>query len=273
MKTYLIIPTADILTKLPRGPMERALERFDALSVKVSDGHRAFQPVRAEKIIKTFRDVNPNAEVWGWGWQKCHTEQMAQLEARTASKLCRDHELDLYAADLEIGWSGSKDRGTKYPDPYGNSIAFAKEFKQGTQAKLAANVFTWKTNSWGQKLHDADSMEHFDMWMPMQHGTSRDAIEKHWMRKNYVYPGMVIAPQIGVGRVDKNGKVWGFWHTRGQVEGYRDLLYRTRPQWVGFYLGYGGGERLIKDSKHYPSVASCVDELNDTLEEWKRWEE
>lgn len=206
-----------------------------------------------------------------WEYLIFKDEKEAAKEGYRLGKLCYKHRIKVFWADGEDGWAGTG-RFPRYPKPYRNMLAFIKAFRLAAPSytKLAYNGYSWNRTSkatGARRLHDALMMRLFDIWAPMNYGTSSDTVEKHWNRKCFKYRTLQrlrVVPMIGVGRIDKSGHTWGDWDT------HLHLLLSTPVDGVNFYFGNGARNQMFKGNARHKALIEAVPELKT---EWGVYDE
>lgn len=244
-------------TELPHrdGTLEY-LKAFDSINAKLGAYSRGFG-----KVIDAV-----GAERHLWEYLEWNNVAKAKEAGEHWGKMCHLHKIKVFHANMEAGTSGTAPYAY-YPNPYECAEAFVKAFRAAapTYTKLWYNGWTWASTSDRRKLHDYALMKQFDAWNPQNHGTSRAPIARYWDSKCFKYkkslPSLLTIPMIGVGRVDSDGAVWGFWDT------YKKLLRDTEVDGVDFYFGNGAGPRMLGYLPHFPSLLEAVEELRSD----RRW--
>lgn len=240
------------ISELPKNTPTDPLGYFDAVSLKLASWTGAFGR-RLDRL---------NIERQGWDWIDPEGTTPEILGKRHGLS-CRKWKLRTFYANCEIDWSNS-------PAPYNFLVRYVKAFRAyaPSDTKLAYNGFSWDTNSRHLKLHDKVLMKMFDIWAPMNYGTSRAAIAEHWAAKVYKYSmldHLEIYPMVGVGRIDKDGKVWGFWSDGSDGPGLRTLLLNSNIDGVCFFFGNGAKEQLLVGNMYHPALVRVADEITHML--------
>lgn len=236
--------------ELPDGPNYACLKAFDHVNVKLGAYSRGFG--------KTIDAAG--AERHLWEYLVFNSVAKAEAEGKRWGQLCHRHSIKVFHANMEAGVSGT-DPYPKYPNPYDAIQAFVRAFRAHAPSytKLWYNGWTWAATSDRRKLHDVKLMRQFDGWNPQIHGTTPSTILDTWDGKAFKYkaslPDQDVYPMTGVGRVDKDGKRWGFWRE------YKKKLLETDVDGVDFYFGNGAKQRMYGTLPHFPSLLDCVDEL------------
>lgn len=220
---------------------------FDAISMKFTEW-AALKHKKHALLVK---------EKHAWEWASFRTKASAQLEGIRLGKLCSSYDIDVFYINAEAEWAGV-DRFKHYGDPYLNMEVFIKYFRMyaPSKTKLAYNGFSWSKNSDGRKLHDRELIKQFDYWVPMCYA----GIAKHWRTKvdKYDIPRM---PMIGVGRIDKEGVVWGNWKET------LEMIPKYPIEGICFYFGNGAKPHFMQGHSLHPSVIDCVAQLRHMWDE------
>jgi len=198
----------------------------------------------------------------GWKYLKMLTPSEGRAHGTRMGKACRSLKLHTFYANAELHWSSGS-------SPYETLQSFTTAFRAfaPSDTLLAFNGFSWSRNSEGRILHDAALIKQFDIWCPMNYGTDANSIARWWERKNFRYKGIKVYPMVGVGRVDKEGKKWGFWETP-QGTGLRQLIDKTHDRIDGicYFFGNGARQNMIESFDHHPSLIQVTEYLR------KKWD-
>lgn len=188
-----------------------------------------------------------------WEWINFTRPGGPAGEGKRLALACIEHGAKRFYANAERDWAEG-------PSPYVGMLAFIQAFRAfAPDVELFYNGFSWSATSKGVKLHDAALIDQFDGWCPMNYGTDRRTIEKHWVSKNFKYPSVrQIVPMVGVGRVDKDGRIWGFWQDRHGVSGLYSLLQKYPVDGVNFYFGNGARPRLLGEHSEHISIVDAA---------------
>lgn len=251
MKTVL---TLIKLSELPEHTPTDPLGYFDAVSLKLASWTRSFGH-RLDRL---------NIERHGWDWIDPGGTTPERL-GKKHGMACRKWRLATFYVNCEIDWSNSL-------APYDFLTRYIRALRAfaPSNTKIAYNGFSWAKNSRHMLLHDAKLMRMFDIWSPMNYGTSRAVIAKHWDEKVYKYVDLEhldIYPMVGVGRIDSKGKIWGFWSDGTRWPGLHSLLLNSKGiDGVCFFLGNGAGEQLLLGNKYHPPLVRVADEITHMTE-------
>ena len=170
---------------------------FDALSIKICDGSKAYRKKDAASIVATADELNMEAH--GWGFHYCRSVDEAKVEAEAAAGLCEELSVSAYHWNAEKEWAGSE-------DPESCAIAFAETFKlHAPDVLLFANCFSAPVTK--------DMIGLFDYYEPMIYGTRISTISNKF-KKRFSSPSMPNGKRcamVGTGRKNpKNPKqAWG----------------------------------------------------------------
>jgi hypothetical protein len=233
------------------------LKAFTAINAKLGVYSRGFG-----KVIDQI-----GAERHLWEYLTYNSVAKAKAAGAHWGKMCELHQIKVFHANQEAGTSGTVPYA-KYPNPYECNQAFMDAFIAAapTYTEIWYNGWSWAATSDGRKLHDTALIKQYDAWNPMNHGTSRSTIATYWgpdkrpaynkcFRYRGTIPDLKVIPQIGVGRIDKEGKVWGFWDT------YKKLLLTTPVDGVDFYFGNGAMPRMLNDHAQFHALVHCAEDL------------
>jgi hypothetical protein len=232
------------------GPSHDYLKAFDYVNVKLGAYSRGFG--------KTIDAMGADRHLWEY--LVFNSVAKAEAEGKKWGQMCHRHQIKVFHANMEAGVSGT-DPYPKYPNPYEAILTFVRAFRAHAPSftKLWYNGWTWAATSDRRKLHDSSLMKQFDGWNPQIHGTAPSNILDTWDVKAFKYkktvPELPSIPMIGVGRVDSEGKRWGFWAA------YKKKILDTEIDGVDFYFGNGAKHRMLQTLPHFPALVECVDEL------------
>lgn len=216
---------------------------FDEVSIKPGACTEAFKR-RLERL---------GVSLALWEWINFQRPWGAAGEGKRLALACIEHGATRFYVNAEKDWAEG-------PSPYVGMLAFVQAFRAfAPDVELYYNGFSWGVTSTGIKLHDATLIGMFDGWCPMNYGTDRRTIEKFWVTKNFKYTtARAIVPMVGVGRVDKSGKIWGFWQDRGGVKGLYSLLQMRPVDGVNFFFGNGAKERLLGEHSEHIALVDAA---------------
>lgn len=220
---------------------------FSALSVKPNQA----------ALAKTYLDrMNPRPKLHLWEWAPFKDETSAKAWGRKMALACATFGATRFYVNCEAEWSGVEGF-PRTDNPYANlfecMVSFYLHCPEGCE--LVYNGFSWARTSDGRKLHDADLIRGFYAWCPMIYGTSPRAVVQGFATKLDKYKGVKRIPMIGVGRIDKDGAVWGHWpETLAAIR-------RHKPDEVAFFFGNGAKPRYFESHPYHPSLVACAKEL------------
>lgn len=229
----------------------QALKVFDAISHKPA-GYPG-------KLIDAA-----GAERWGWEWAPFRTVKEAAVFARRMAEFCVKQRIRVFNLNCESEWAGTEPFHHRH-DPSASLREFVRVFRlyAPSDCLLAYNGFSWSRTSDGRTLHTPQIAALFDIWSPMNYTTTVTGLAKHWARKCYLYkrstPRLRVLPMVGVGRVAKDGKIWGFW----------DALYSlfadecANIEGLNFFFGNGARDQLLKGHPAHPALRVCVPALRE----------
>jgi hypothetical protein len=241
---------------------ESTLEAFDAVSVKILDGHRVFRAKSAEAILDAASVSG--CSLHGWGYHYCRNIEEAEREGKSAAKMANKLGLHSYWMNVEKHWGGTSGQ-PHTEDPPAAAIAFVTAFKQHSHAKLFFNGFSWRHTSKDAGLRPLcteEVIEAFDAFGPMCYGTTRKTIARKWRgRSRRVPDGVSWAPMVGTGRVDHRGNVWGFADDGGGHPGIITLNKECPADIVAFFYGGGCQGMLTKGNDHNPPLPEVAEML------------
>lgn len=210
---------------------------FDAVSVKICDGVKAYKKKDAAEIIATT-DVLA-IEAHGWGFHYCTSEQDARDEAEAAAGLCEELSVSAYHWNAEKQWAASE-------EPVANAIAFAETFKlHAPNVELFANCFSAPVTK--------EMMEHFDYYEPMIYGTRISTIASKFQKRfdSPSIPSRKRCAMVGTGRKNpKNPKqAWGYFSSTGdsfKQWGLDKLVPNFKPTYINYFrAGLIGKEDIM----------------------------
>lgn len=234
--------------ELPTGQRD-PLGYFDAVSLRLDKWSDSFG--RRLDLLGVER------QAWQWINWKNLAGGPAELGKRHG-QLCTKYSIRIFYANAELDYSTA-------PNPYVGMLAYINAFRAyaPTSCKLAYNGFSWQKSSDGKLLHDADLIRKFDIWCPMNYGTSRRVIERFWKEKNYKYitTGKSVYPMVGVGRRDSEGNVWGFWSDAADGKGLRTLLRESAVNGLCFFFGNGAKEQMFNGHAQHPALVDVIEEI------------
>lgn len=243
-----IVLTLVKIEELPTGQKDPC-SYFDAVSLRADAWTSAFG--RRLDLLGVERQA----------WQWINWKNLAGGAAELGKKhgiFCTKNSIALFYANAELDYSTA-------PNPYVGMLAYVNAFRAyaPTTTKLAYNGFSWARSSDGKLLHDEALIKKFDVWCPMNYGTSRSVIEKYWDEKNYKYlkTGTAIYPMVGVGRIDKDGDVWGFWSDSANHKGLKSLLRSSPLSGLCFYFGNGAKGHMFSGHAQHPALVDVIEEI------------
>lgn len=255
-------PTKFILTIWRKSQMNKDWEilinGFDALSIKVCDGHKAYRKRDAAEIVEVADRLNMEAH--GWGFHYCLNEIDAKREAETAASLCEELSLSGYHWNAEKHWAGSE-------DPESAAIAFAETFKlHSPDVKLFANCFSAPVTK--------EMMAHFDYYEPMIYGTRISTISTKFQKRfdTPSIPSNKRCAMVGTGRTNtKNPKqAWGYLNSTGR-DASKWGLDRLVPHFKPTYLNYfragliGKEDIMVAPNEFNPVLSDQVKKIKAVL--------
>lgn len=192
-----------------------------------------------------------------WEYLVFKNEAEAAAAGEKFGKLCHKHKIKVFWANSEAGVAGTEPYAWT-PRPYKALQTFVETFRRAAPSytKIGYNGFSWARTSDGRPLHDQALIDKFDFWSAMNYGTDRITIDKFWKQKNFKYRNVPTIPMIGVGRVDKSGKTWGFWDTHETL-----LLARPEVDGVNWFFGNGAKPHMLAGHKDHPPLVECAARL------------
>lgn len=214
------------------------LLQFDAVSMKFAEWKKL-----GNKIHGLFIK-----ERHAWEWATFKNENNAAIEGTRLGKACAVYNIDTFYINAEAEWAGVAPF-VHNGNPYKNMEIFITHFRRHAPktTKLAYNGFSWAKNSDGRLLHDKELMKKFDIWVPMLYSAIRELGGRKITK--YDMPRM---PMFGVGRIDKDGKVWGHW------EETMELLKKYHVDGICLYFGNGARPHFLTGHSLYPSVVESI---------------
>jgi hypothetical protein len=221
---------------------------FDALSIKICDGVKAYKKKDAADIIATADDLNMEAH--GWGFHYCTSEEDAKREAEAAAGLCEELSVSAYHWNAEKQWAGSDD-----PEAY--AMAFAETFKlHAPDVLLFANCFNAPVTK--------EMIGLFDYYEPMIYGTRISTISSKFSKRFSTpsIPKRKRCAMVGTGRKNtKNPKqAWGYLNSTGRDNarhGLDKLIPTFKPTYLNFFrAGLIGKEDIMVEPNDINPVLS-----------------
>ena len=221
---------------------------FDALSIKICDGVKAYKKKDAADIIATADDLNMEAH--GWGFHYCTSEEDAKREAEAAAGLCEELSVSAYHWNAEKQWAGSED-----PEAY--AMAFAETFKlHAPDVVLFANCFNAPVTK--------EMIGLFDYYEPMIYGTRISTISSKFSKRFSTpsIPKRKRCAMVGTGRKNtKNPKqAWGYLNSTGRDNarhGLDKLIPAFKPTYLNFFrAGLIGKEDIMVEPNDINPVLS-----------------
>lgn len=230
---------------------------FAALSVKPSQASGA--KLALDKI-NSKRATGHKVELHLWEWCDFTNKDTARAFGKKMALACLTYGATRFYANAEAQWAGVEDYAYT-AEPYQNMSEFMVMFyllcPEGCE--LVYNGFSWARTSDGRKLHDAYMIRGFNGWCPMIYGTSAANIVRGFDVKLAKYstttPNTKRIPMIGVGRIDEQGAVWGYWRETFKA------IQRHRCEEVAFFFGNGAKSRYFGSHKDHPALVLCAKEL------------
>lgn len=225
---------------------------FDAVSLKFNQYN-----------LKTYALLDGyGVERHAWEWADFGSPNQAKARGRQHGLACFKHGIKEFYINAESQWAGTG-RFPKTENPYHNMVVYVEEFRIHAPAdcKLIYNGFSWNRTSDGRRLHDDKLISRFDGWCAMNYGTTKETLEKHWEHKTFRYKdtGVKCYAMVGVGRIDNQGRVWGYWDT------HRKLLLETQPDGVCWFFGNGARNQMTEGHIDHPPLVNCADQLRRDL--------
>lgn len=226
---------------------------FDALSVKPSIAKQA-------RLLLARVPAPAHPELHLWEWFPCRTPNEGTTWGRKMAEACVAHSATRFYVNAEAEWSGVE-RFARTDDPYETLLAAMTAFYLHAPdgCELFYNGFSWARTSDGRKLHDAAMMRAFAGWCPMIYGTSPGTIVEGFRSKLNKYrkdcPSQIRTAMVGVGRVDREGRRWGFWEPT--VRAARAM----EADELAFFFGNGARSRYFEDADHHPALVKCAREV------------
>jgi hypothetical protein len=221
---------------------------FDALSIKVCDGSKAYRKKDAAELTSVADELNMEAH--GWGFHYCTSEDTARVEGEVAAGLCEELSLSAYHWNAEKQWAGSE-------EPERNAIAFAETFKiHAPDVLLFANCFNAPVTK--------EMIGFFDYYEPMIYGTRISTISSKFT-KRFGTPSMPKSKRcamVGTGRKNtKNSKqAWGYLNSTGRDDarhGLDRLVPTFKPTYLNFFrAGLVGKEDIMVEANDINPVLS-----------------
>lgn len=214
---------------------------WDFVSVKVLDGRALFEPEDAWAVVSELR--RRGLVVHGWGYHYSRTEAEATIEGQAAASVCRSYGLTGYHWNAEAPHWGAGE------NPPQAAVAFARAFKQ-----LSPQVLLWANACSGScpGAMTPWAISHFDVWEPMLYGTRPETIDRLFdERLNRFGKDRLRAAMVGTGRVDEDGRVWGFFGDRPEAPGLLSLVQREAPYAVSYFRA---PFLLLSGNAHNPSL-------------------
>lgn len=236
---------------------------FEYLSVKPNrkllPGEPAVQGVSkgwVDQIAEAKRLVPPEVQVHVWEWFPAKNPAEGKAFGERMGKLCARHGIKRFKINAEAEWAGVEGFA-RTAEPYATLFEFASQFYifAPEDCELWFNGFSWSATSDGRKLYDVDLLKAFKGRLVMTHGTDPGSLLKSARDKLAKWPTIPVIMQMGVGRRDDQGRVWGFWPT------YKRIISEFKFTEVDWYFGNGAKSRYFEDSPEYPALVKCAREL------------
>lgn len=177
-----------------------------------------------------------------------------------AGRVYKELGLDAYVIGGESRWAGV-DGQPVVKDPYENMAAFVTAFRVSapTDAKLIYKGIAYSRSSRStgyRKLHDTTLMSQFDHVCVPNLGIDPAAIREWYKARTLRYRLVTDCyPEFGVGRIDRNGDLWGDWQTS------RRLILDTNPSAVSFSFMRGSRLQMRVGHPYHPPLTQCVKEI------------
>lgn len=216
-----------------------------------------------DQIAEARARVPKGVEVHAWEWFGARNVAEGKAWGQKYGKLAARHKLRRFKVDAEAEWSG----GDGFPEtiePYATLFEAVVQFYlfAPEDCELVFNGFSWSRSSFGHKLYDNDLLRSFTGGRcVMTHGTDEAALLKSGRSKLSSWPGIKVVMQMGVGRRDDKGRVWGFWPVYQQLMREYPKLTGTELTEVDWYFGNGARDRYFNDSPDYPALVKCAREV------------
>lgn len=223
--------------------------------LKVSDGW-------VNQVAEAQRLVPPGVEVHVWEWFPAKTPAEGKAFGERMGKLCAKHGIKRFKIDAEAEWAGVEGFA-KTDAPYATLFEFASQFYlfAPEDCELWFNGFSWAATSDGRKLYDLELLKVFKGRLVMTHGTDAGSLLKSGRSKLSKWPGIPVVMQMGVGRIDSQGAVWGFWPVYKKLLAEYEKLTGKPLTEVDWYFGNGAKSRYFGDTPNYPALVKCAREL------------
>lgn len=244
--------------ELPAGWETREFP-FDALSIKpvmrlVKDGKVGW----VDQVGPVKRLLPKGKLLYLWEWASFTTPEEARGFGKRMGDLCTAHTIPRFYLNAEAemyGTGGYK----RVENPYGNLIEFLTAFYLNApeDIELVWNGYSWNRTDTGLKVFDDKLLKSaFDLNCIMCYGVKREDILSS-VRKKFAQrrAGPPITPMFGVGRVDKDGDVWGYWDV------HKQLLEEFKPPEVHWFFGNGCKSQYEIGHKDHPALVQCAKEL------------
>ena len=237
---------------------QKAIEAFDAVSIKIADGKRGFfRRGEAQEVIRATKEKGVSAH--GWGYHYCRTTQEAREEGTAAGKAAFALDVSAYHLNLEKHWAGIWG-APKTADPERAALAFIDSFKNASHNSIpiAWNGFSIEKKWRGRRFCTENVIRNCDAWIPMCYGSIHRRVKRSrkWTDRGIdIQQGAMIAS----GRLNRSGKP-----TLTQ-EGKRSLdtfLLQAKPDVVAIWYGAGAKGMLTQGNAHNAPWPQYIKENN-----------
>jgi hypothetical protein len=208
---------------------------FDAISLKVADGDKAFRATEVREMASDVRSAG--LLVHAWGFHRCESVGAARKEGGAAAKAALSAGAVAYHWNAEKQWANA-------PNTQDTALAFAKAFRnRAPSLELYANCFNGPV--------DAAIIEAFDVVEPMCYGTKASTIANkiNGRMTRDDAPKDKLAVMVGTGRLNGavHGQAWGYHSTGSEdVPGTLELALKHRPVAINYFrAGVADGEDIM----------------------------
>jgi len=216
-----------------------------------------------DQIAEAKALVPAGVEVHVWEWFGAKNVAEGKAWGQKYGRLATKHSIKRFKIDAEAEWSGG-DGFPETKEPYATLLEAVQQFYlyAPEDCELVFNGFSWSRSSFGHKLYDMDLLKLFTGGRcVMTHGTEPQGLLRSGRTKLAAWPGIKVVMQMGVGRKDSTGRIWGFWSVyKRLLAEYKDLTKSELTE-VDWYLGNGAGYRYFTDSPEYPALVKCAREV------------
>jgi hypothetical protein len=228
------------------------------INVKIADGaKRMFAGGGAAELAQQARAAGVYVE--GWGYHYLRTSAAAVEEARAAAEAALAHKVAIYWVDAEKEWAGVEGE-PRTTNPPAAALAFLAEFR-----RLAPGVrLVWASYSFprtsaktgGRPLTTDEVLKACDASAPQCYGTDRQTIRDKVAdrAKRAERLGVPFWPIIGSGRIDAQGRVWGW--TVDVLAWLKSGTHRIGR--VCVWYGAGSAPMLTEKNKVNPPLSNLL---------------